>query len=179
LGQAIQPNWLNYALANPETFGMLYANETGMPMNSGNYAMSQQYANAMPTEWLMQNNLMGGADERAAYFEQNINQGMTPGSSYYSAGDFLGQAFTPGSAMYDHIWGADGTMSPDQQVSNFFGAMTDVLGPSMGQEMMDIWGARYMQSFQQYQIALANGQTDMGLADWFTSQGLGMPSQGQ
>jgi hypothetical protein len=183
LGQNITGDMMNYALLNPEIFGMLYANETGANMNGGNFALSQQYAGNMPTEYLMTpyaNDMLSTADDRAAWMEQNIQQGQTPGASYFTTGDFLSQAFNPGSAMYQHIWGGGGSeaLLPQQQLSNFFSAMEAVVGPQMGEEMMNVWGSRYMASFDQYLIHLAQGGQDMSLADWFTSQGLGLP-QGQ
>jgi hypothetical protein len=184
LGQGITSDMMNYALQDPSLYGMLYANEMGQPLNGGNFAMSQQYAGNMPTEYLMSpgaNSLTAGNDEMASYYEQNINQGQQVNGGYYSTTDFLGQAMNPDSALGHHIWGSPGmeALTPPQQMSNFMGAFESVLGAGMSDEMMSVWGSRYMDSYNQYLIHIANGGSDMPLYEWFNSQGLGMPQQGQ
>lgn len=187
MGQQLTEPMLNYALANPEMFGMLYADANGQNLGGGQFAMSQQYADQMPMEYLLSpyaNQLNAGADERAQFFENNITAGQTPGAAVYTTTDFLSQAFQEGSAMYNHIWGPDGmkVQDPQQQLANFFDAFETVLGPGLGEEMMNVWGTRYMQSFDEYIRYIAanpGSQNDLSLAQWFNQQGLGMPQGGQ
>lgn len=184
--QSLNSDAVPFVGADPSMYYNQYATQwLGMDPSSGNYALGAANAAGMPYEWMMTpggQNLFGDQAAMYQFYEDNIQDGMNPGTEYYTTGDFIGQAFGQGTRMFDYIFGPaiqDGQAVPksnDQIMSDLFTAMEMVLGPTMAPQTLDSLMQMYAAAYSEYlnQMFQAGSQAgSMSLYQWFESQGLG------
>lgn len=155
-------------MGNDNAYYDQYANATGMDLYSGNYAMGMQNADALGTQYLMGN--PQGIDPlgQSQFNQGQIQNNATPGGTFYTAQDFQQQAFSQGSAMFNHIFGMEfdqyGNPQPkssEQQLSNYLGALEQVTGGAMGQEQASALASHYGMILRDYKIMENAGQASM------------------
>lgn len=154
-----------------------YANQTGMDLYSGNYALGMQNADNMGMQYLMQN--QQGIDPLG---QSQFNQGMiqnnaTPGGQFYTAQDFSQQAFQPGSQMFNYIfaptvdqYGNTQPKTSEQMLANYLGAMEATMGAGMSEEQGNALASHYGMILRDYKLMENAGQATMGFPEYLAQR---------
>lgn len=151
-------------LTDPNFFYQMYAPMSGVPMGGGSYAMGADYAQGLPWWYMMspdaQTSTPGGQGQ-ADFYAQTIDQSFQPGGGYYTTGQFMQQAFTPGSAMNTYIFqtidpNTGEQQDPSQQMANFISALEGVVGATMDPNMLNVLATQYMEAYNTYMRAIVN-----------------------